>query len=198
MAERSVGVEFQLLGRLAVLDDAGREIPLRPGRQRSLLARLVLRADQLVPSDVLVEELWGDGAPPTALKMLRNQVSGLRRVLGSEERLETRAGGYRLRLAEGERDIDQFEQFLALGRERLRSDPAVGRGGFPSGVGALAGPTVGRSGLTSLLCTARDCEAEERSALALRGVLRPRSLRVGRHADLVSELESAVTEHPLR
>ena len=81
-------------GPLEVLDDDGREVVFRPGRQRALLALLILRANELVASEVLVEELWGESPPPTALKMLRNQVSALRRVLGAER--PARDAGQRL------------------------------------------------------------------------------------------------------
>jgi DNA-binding SARP family transcriptional activator len=93
-------VDFRLLGALEVVGDDGREIAIGSGRQRALLGLLLLRANELVSSEVLVEQLWGEAPPPTAQQMLHNQVAALRRVLG-EGRLETRAGGYRFEAGRG-------------------------------------------------------------------------------------------------
>jgi DNA-binding SARP family transcriptional activator len=79
-----------LLGPVEVLDDHGQELSVGAGRQRALFALLLLRANELVASDRLVDELWGESPPPTAHRMLLNQVSALRRVLGRDGRLETR------------------------------------------------------------------------------------------------------------
>jgi DNA-binding SARP family transcriptional activator len=61
------GVDFRLLGPLEVVDDDGREIAIGSGRQRALLGLLVLRAHELVSSEVLVGELWGEAPPPSGL-----------------------------------------------------------------------------------------------------------------------------------
>jgi predicted ATPase/DNA-binding SARP family transcriptional activator len=189
-------VEFQLLGPLAVVDDDGHEITLRPGRQRALLALLVLRAEQMVSSDVLVEELWGEAPPPTALKMLRNQVSGLRRALGPGTRLETRPGGYRLRLAHGERDIDRFEQLLAHGQERLGNDPEAAAANFRDALALWRGQPLADFAYEPFAQT-EVARLEERWLLAFEGRVEA-ELALGRHSDLVAELEVAVAQHPLR
>ena len=100
-------------------------LPIGTGRQRALLALLILRANELVSSDRLVEELWGEDPPATAHKMLHNQVSGLRQVLGRNGRLETHGSAYRLNVNPGERDVDRFEELLASGRDQLASDPGA-------------------------------------------------------------------------
>ena len=76
------------------LGDGGRALSIGTGRQRALLALLVLRANELVASDRLVEELWGESPPPTAHKMLQNQVSALRQSAWSER--AARDSGQRL------------------------------------------------------------------------------------------------------
>ena len=87
-----------------------------------------------------MEELWGRSPPATAHKMLHNQVSGLRQVLGRNGRLETHGSAYRLNIAPGERDVDRFEELVARGRAQTQTDPeraaeALGRrsasGGAP-------------------------------------------------------------------
>ena len=116
-------MDFRLLGPLEVVGDDGREIAVKAGKERALLAVLLLRANELVSSDVLVEELWGESPPATAHKMVQNAVSSLRRALGANGRLETQRGGYRLKLADGERDVDRFEARVARGRARMAADP---------------------------------------------------------------------------
>ncbi len=81
-------MEFRLLGPLEVVGDGGLAVSIGTGRQRALLALLLLRPNELVASDRLVEELWGESPPATAQKMLHNQVSALRQALGRGAGLE--------------------------------------------------------------------------------------------------------------
>jgi DNA-binding SARP family transcriptional activator len=76
------GLDFRLLGPLEVVGDGGLAVSIGAGRRRALLALLILRANEPVPTDQLVEELWGESPPPTAQRMLHNQISALRRELG--------------------------------------------------------------------------------------------------------------------
>jgi DNA-binding SARP family transcriptional activator len=116
-------VDFRLLGPLEVIGDGGLAVSVGAGRQRALLALLILRANELVASDRLVEELWGESPPPTAHRMLHNQVSALRRALGPDGRLETQGSAYRLNVRPGERDVDRFEELVASGRAQIDADP---------------------------------------------------------------------------
>src|SRR6187200_311069 len=100
-------MEFGVLGPLTVRRD-GREEPLGGPRQRSLLAMLLLCANEIVARDRLIDGLWGERPPPTAAHTLDNYASRLRKVVGGE-RLERRAPGYLLRVEPGELDLDRFE-----------------------------------------------------------------------------------------
>jgi DNA-binding SARP family transcriptional activator len=84
-----LALNFRLLGPLEVDGDGGAALAIGTGRQRALLGLLILHANELVASDQLVEELWGESPPPTAHKMLHNRVSSLRQALGRNGRLET-------------------------------------------------------------------------------------------------------------
>ena len=106
-------MDFRLLGPLEVVGDGGAELSIGTGRQRALLGLLILRANQLIGSDQLVEALWGQSPPPTAQRMLHNQVFALRKVLGRDGRLETHGSAYRLNVGRGERDVDRFEELVA-------------------------------------------------------------------------------------
>jgi DNA-binding SARP family transcriptional activator len=85
-------VEFRVLGPLVVLD-GGRELPLGWAKQRAVLAILLLHANEVVPTERLIDALWDGAAPATARTALQGHVSRLRKVVG-RERLRTYGGGY--------------------------------------------------------------------------------------------------------
>ena len=89
-------------------------IPLAGARQRLVLAVLLVHANQLVPADRLIDELWGDDLPQDPPGALRTQISRLRRVLGPAGRdLASDGGGYRLSLRRTQLDAVRFEHALA-------------------------------------------------------------------------------------
>jgi DNA-binding SARP family transcriptional activator len=108
-------MEFRILGPLDVLED-GQQLDLGGAKQRALLAMLLLHANEVVSQDRLIEAVWEEQPPETAPKALQVYVSRLRKVLG-KERLETKVPGYRLRVAEGELDLERL-QFLAENEPR--------------------------------------------------------------------------------
>src|SRR5919199_3957418 len=89
-------LDFRILGPLEV-HAAGVPLPLRTGKQRTLLALLLLSPNEVVSTDRLVDELWPEGRPGTATTVLHGHVSALRKLLG-RDRLLTRAPGYLLRV----------------------------------------------------------------------------------------------------
>ena len=113
-------MEFRILGPLEVASD-GRLLPLGGARQRALLAHLLLHANEIVSTERLIDELWGDDPPRRATKALQMHVLGLRKVL-DDGRLETRGHGYRLRIEQGEFDLERVE---VLAGEASRSAPAA-------------------------------------------------------------------------
>src|SRR5688500_12600007 len=95
-------MQYGLLGPLEVRDGS-RTISLPRGRQRVLLAVLLLHANETLSSDRLIDAMWGEAPPPTATQSLHNLVSGLRKGLGNGQ-LVTHGHGYALRVLEGELD----------------------------------------------------------------------------------------------
>jgi DNA-binding SARP family transcriptional activator len=189
------GVEFGLLGPLAVWSD-GRELALGGAKQRALLAVLLLRHNELVTTERLIDDLW-DGRPPsTAVKSVQMHVSRLRTLLGPEL-VETRAGGYLLRLEPHTLDVVRFAELVDEGRRFLadgapeEADEVLARALALWRGSALADfryeefarNEIGRLEELRLAALERRLEA----ALAL-----------GRHAEAVGELEGLVREHPLR
>src|SRR5215831_16413058 len=116
------GMEFGLLGPLLVRREA-EVIPVLPGKQRVVLAALLLRANQVVPVGELAEAVWDEGPPPTARATVRNYVKRLRRALGDVDRLRiaTRGDGYLIGVADGELDLDRFETLRGQAGKHARA-----------------------------------------------------------------------------
>ena len=106
-------MEYRVLGPLEVRD-SGQSLPLGGAKQRALLALLLLNANDVVSVDRLLNELWGDSPPASAVPSVHVYVSRLRRTLGPG-RIETRPPGYLIRVAAGELDLDRFDELVAAG-----------------------------------------------------------------------------------
>ena len=131
-------VEVRLLGPLEV-DVDGRLLDVRRQKQRALLALLALRAGEVVPTDRLVDELWGDEPPKAAVGSLQNFVSELRKMLGADV-LVTRSPGYLLDIPRDAVDVHRFERIVREAGQR----GAGAAGGEPAGSArALARPRAG-------------------------------------------------------
>src|SRR5579864_6927061 len=178
-------MRFLVLGPL----EAG-DVELGAGRQRALLAFLLIHAGEVVSTDRLIDALWSGTSPASATKVVQGYVSQLRRVLPPET-IETRASGYVLQApdtdaAEFERLLDEaHDQTPAHGAATLRVALALWRGRPYSDVEyeAWAQAEIGR--------------LEELRLVALEELLDAR-LRLGEEARVVPELEALIAEHPLR
>jgi YVTN family beta-propeller protein len=187
-------MQVRLLGPFDVVD-GGRTLPLGGRRQRALLALLVLHANEVVASERIVEELWNGTPPPTATKIVQNYVSQLRKALG--DGLVTRAGGYALELGPGDVDASRFEALLEEGRRRLAAGQAKSAAEILRDALALwYGPPLADFAYDSFAQSAI-ARLEELKLAALEERIEA-DLELGRHADLVPELEALVREHPLR
>jgi YVTN family beta-propeller protein len=191
-------VFFRLLGPLEVTD-GNRAIPLGEGRQRSVLVFLLLRRNEAVASDLLVDALWGEAPPPTAAKVLQNYVRQLRRALGDREgqRLQTRGHAYALRVEDGELDLDRFEELVREGGEALeRGPPADAAARLREALALWRGSALADVAYEPF-AQGEIARLEERRTVALERRI-DADLALGRHADLVAELEGLVAEQPLR
>src|SRR3954447_17694751 len=103
--------EFRLLGSLEALE-GGHSLALGGRRQRAVLAVLLLRNGEVVSTDEIVDAVWGERAPKTAVATLHNCISRLRRQLG-KELIETRPPGYVMRAAADDIDAHRFERIVA-------------------------------------------------------------------------------------
>jgi DNA-binding SARP family transcriptional activator/tetratricopeptide (TPR) repeat protein len=105
------------------LEDGGQRVPLDGTRQRAVLVSLLLHANEIVPSEQLLMDLWGEDSPRSAANSLQAAISRLRRVL-PPGRLITRAPGYVLCVFPEELDVSQFEELVTEGREALTAGAA--------------------------------------------------------------------------
>jgi DNA-binding SARP family transcriptional activator len=183
--------EFRLLGPLEVEGEDG---PLALGgqKQRAVLALLLLNAGRVVSTDSLLDALWGETPPRTAGTSLQNFVSALRKALGPET-LVTQAPGYVLRVDPERIDLERFQR----ARREAASQPPEQRAetlrqalelwrGAPLADFRYE-PWAENEG--ARLEELRLTTVEERVDA---------ELELGRHAELVGELEALVAQHPLR
>ena len=116
-------MELRILGALEVEED-GRVVRIAGAKQRTLLALLLLHANEPVPRDRLIEELWGVKQPQTAATALQVHVSQLRKALG-RDLIVTRAPGCLIRVADGELDLECFEQTVVRARTASPGEAAA-------------------------------------------------------------------------
>ena len=136
-------MDIRLLGPFEVCDDSGVPLPLGGRKPRALLARLALEPNRAVSIERLVDDLWGEDVPESAIKMIHIHVSALRKVLPPDTLL-TRKPGYALNVPAEAIDLARFEQLREAGRfhEALELLARGAAGGVP---GAVRGTRGGAS-----------------------------------------------------
>jgi len=197
--ENSAAMDFRILGALEVLE-GGRTLALGGSRQRALLAVLLLHANETLSTDVLLDELWAQRPPATASKTVQVHVSRLRKALAVDGRaapIVTREHGYRLEVDPERIDARRFERLVADARGDLGAgEPRRAAATLEEARALWRGPPLAdlayeafaqseTARLADLRIAATELHVEARLAL-------------GAHAEVVSELEALVAEHPYR
>ncbi|MBA3347965.1 MAG: winged helix-turn-helix domain-containing protein [Actinobacteria bacterium] len=191
IAAKIAAVEFRILGRMEVVDGDEDLTPPRP-KQRALLALLLLRAGELVTADEAAETLWEGRPPPSARNAIHGHVAALRKLLG-RDRIETHDGGYVLRLEEDELDLHRFERLLTSARGRPAGEQA---GLLTEALALLRGAPLEDFRYESF-AAAEAARIDELRLLAVESRI-DADLALGRHEQVVPELERLVGEAPLR
>ena len=184
-------MDFRLLGTLEV--DAGDgALPLGGTKQRAVLAHLVLRPGAVVSSERIIDAVWDEEPPAAARNVVQTYVSRLRKVLGAD-RLTQRAGGYVLHAAEEEIDARRFAVLV----ERARAaDPEEASGLYREAEVLWRGPALADlQDQPALQAEIAGLEALRLAALEERMVA---DLAVGRHTEVVPELEALTERYPVR
>ena len=188
-------MEVRFFGEFEAVE-GGVPVPVRGAKQRTVLALLALHRGQPVSADRLIDALWGDGQVANPVNALQAQIGQLRRTLGATA-IVTSDAGYALDIGPDDVDAARFEQLVAKGRRLLEegetalASTALGealrlRRGEPLTEFAYAGfADAERAHLAELTLVAIETRAEA-------------DLVLGRHGELVGELEALCREHPLR
>ena len=116
-------MDFRILGPLEV-SRGHAPLHMAAGKQRALLAILLLNANRTVAREQIIDALWAEDVPDSAQKMVQIHVSQLRKAL-PEPRLHTRAPGYLLQVGKDELDLTRFERVVADARQALAEGDAL-------------------------------------------------------------------------
>jgi DNA-binding SARP family transcriptional activator/Tfp pilus assembly protein PilF len=192
-------MRFRILGPLEVLSPDNEWTAISAAKWRSLLACLLLRAGQLVPTDSLILELWGDSPPGTANNLVSIYVHRLKKVIGDAEgkMLVYRAPGYMLRVAPGDVDIEHFESLAAEGGTALAAADAERAARLlGQALELYRGPLLADVAPSPLI--ARYAEPIAELWLITTELRVQADLACGRAAQAVPALRGLVAEHPLR
>jgi DNA-binding SARP family transcriptional activator len=193
-------MRYEILGPLQVVHNGKTESISAP-KTEQLLATLLIRHDQVVTIEQLIEELWGEQIPKRALAGLYVYVSQLRKFLSSagdgSNPISTHSSGYILRLGTDELDIQLFQELVNSGREyvkernyqgaiiALESALALWRGPI---LAVPANGPIGYGFVTWISEVQLECTE----------LLMESRLRLGHHRELIGRLYSLTAEHPLR
>ncbi|WP_248958503.1 AfsR/SARP family transcriptional regulator [Sphaerisporangium perillae] len=190
-------MEFRVLGSLQVVDDTADLTP-SAAKVRAVLAMLVLRHNQIVSTRELIDELWGERPPATALPTLHTYVYKLRKMLGAGDlaAVVTKPYGYLLATAPETIDVYRFERLVADGWSALeRDDAGHATEALSEALALWRGPALANLAAGELL-SAQITRLEESRLRALQLRL-DADLRLGRHRELISELKELIATHPL-
>jgi DNA-binding SARP family transcriptional activator len=189
------GVEFRILGPLE-MTDGERAVSFDAPKQRTLLGVLLLHANEVVSSERLIDELWGEQPPVTAVKAVQTYVSQLRRALGRDV-IATRPPGYALCAEEDALDAARFRSLVAEAR-RLAASGEVERADavYREALALWRGPPLADVVFESFARNEVERLGEERLDALMSRI--DCDLALGWHDELVAELETLVKQYPLR
>jgi YVTN family beta-propeller protein len=188
-------VDFRILGPLEVTQD-GRSLALGGAQQRALLAVLLIHRGEVLSTDRLIDELWGERAPSSAVKVVQGYISQLRKALGDDV-IVTRGHGYLLAVESERVDACRFEALVAGGQSAFTAgDAASAHRRLGEALALWRGEPLAdfayerfAQGEIARLGQARFAALEDRIDVRL---------ALGEHARLVAQLEALVRENPSR
>ena len=196
-------IDFFLLGPLEARQ---RERPLRLGsiKHRMLLAKLLLHPNQVVSTEELIVAVWGEEPPPTVKQSLQNHVAALRKTIeagngaGPPRTLLTRDPGYLLQVDPERLDLHRFQRLDRDGRQALaKGDPARAADLLRQALALWRGPALADVAASADIAWPELVGVEELQVASTEARIEA-ELALGRHHELVAELEALVRLFPLR
>ena len=188
-------MQVRILGPFQI-EEGGRRLSIGGLRQRAVLASLALHANEVVPSEQLLVNLWGEDSPPSAANALQAAISRVRRAL-PPGRLITKAPGYLLRIFPDELDVSQFEQLVSEGREALSAGvPAQAARTLNQALSLWQGPALADFRYEPF-AQAEIARLEELHLTCLEERIEA-DLALGSASIVIAELRQLVAEHPVR
>jgi DNA-binding SARP family transcriptional activator len=188
-------MEYRVLGPLEVRE-GDRSLPLAGEKQRALLALLLLNANRVVSRERLIDDLWGDEPPETAVTIVQVYVSRLRKLLPPET-LVTQPPGYLLAAEPEQVDLQRFDRLLREGRAALAAgDPERAARRLREGLELWRGPPLAEFA-SEPFARVEGGRLEELRLSAVEERIEA-DLALARHGDLIGELEVLTVEHPHR
>jgi basic membrane lipoprotein Med (substrate-binding protein (PBP1-ABC) superfamily)/DNA-binding SARP family transcriptional activator len=192
-------VDYSILGSLEVVVD-GRALELGPPKQRTLLAVLLLHANQLVTSERLIELVWGDSSPRTAAHSVQVYVSDLRRrfdAAGAVDVIATRGPGYVLHAADEALDTQRFEGLVVTGSRLVRAGDAPGGAhALEAALQLWRGPPLEEFAFAE--CAQPHIRRLDELRLRALEELAAARLQLGHESDALSDVSTLLEHHPLR
>lgn len=189
-------MEFRILGPLEVRGEQG-ALALGGVKPRTVLAFLLLHANEPVSAESLALALWGEDAPAGAVKTVQVHVSRLRKALGGVDIVETTPAGYRLRVHQGELDAERFDRMVDDGRRALAGGDAEGAAALlREALSLWRGPPLAEFAYEPFAQT-EIARLEEQRLAAIEARV-DSELAAGWHASLVGELGQLVAANPTR
>jgi DNA-binding SARP family transcriptional activator len=185
-------LEFRILGPLEIRHSDSGVVAFGSHKQRALLALLLLHGGRVVPTDRLLDDLWGEQPPPTAQSSLQNLVSQLRKALGRDV-VVTKPPGYVLQIDEAQLDLRRFEQLVANARE---AEPARRAKLLREALALWRGPPLAEFAFERF--AENEIGRLEDLRLAAIEERIEADVELERHAELVGEIETLVAQHPYR
>jgi len=189
-------VDFLVLGPVAVLSNGAAPLELGPPKARAALATLLCRPGRVVSVEALVDALWPEAPPATAVKNVQLYVHQLRRALGEAARIRRHDRGYLLAAEPDEIDAVRFTGLVERYRAVAGADLEQARALLEQALGLWRGDQA-YAGVGDVPPVAAQARRLGEARLAALGARIDVDLRLGRHDELVPELTALTAEHPL-
>ncbi len=189
-------MEIRVLGPIEAIGEQG-PVRLAAPMQRRLLAALVVCACETCSRDGLIDALWGESPPASAQKLLQVYVSRLRKRLPAPAHVRTQGGGYALELDHESLDAARFERLLSEGRDAIdEGNPALAMSLLGKALDLWRGAAYADVAYKDFARLEAE-RLEELRRVAIEESIEA-GLALGRHAELLAELTSLASVHPLR